>query len=298
MSWGAGPWGAAPWGGAPFANLELLDAQPLAENVVRLRFSEAPLFNGLLTPNDASNPVRFQVVPDPDSRGSDGQPPRPVTPVLVTVAPVEGSQGSYLDLTLDRPMSPFPGRYTVSCTLLRAASSGAPLAPGATSSVFDGLAVPPPSPLLQDAATVGDFANPQTVDALTTTGYLPPESALLLGTFPVDGTGDYGLDQGLRSYKKRIVRRLTTMQGAFAHLAQSRYGVGVPGVVKQLARPGVRENFAAEAEAQIRLEPETRAVRVTVVVDESRPDVTNLVVRAQTHAGQSVAMNVPFSPTA
>src|SRR5262249_45593292 len=155
--------------------------------------------------------------------GSDGQPPRPVTAIVVERAPVAGSQGAQLDLTLDRSLSPYPARYAVSCTLLRAAASGAPLAPGSTSLAFDGLAVPPPSPVLADAATVGDFANPQTVDAISQTGYLPPEAALLLGTFPVDGTGDYGLDQGLRSYKKRVVRRLTTMQGAFAHLAQSRY---------------------------------------------------------------------------
>ncbi len=292
-------WGGSGWGGPGIGEgLQLLSAQPHAENVVRLVFNLAPIFNRLLTPNDASNPSRFAISTDPDSRGSDNLPPRTVTCVQVDVAPVAGSAGTRLDLTVDRSFSPFPSRYTVSCTQLRAAATGAPLVLGMNSRTFDGLAMPPPSPLLERAASTGDFANPQTVEGIGPNGVLPPEAALLLGTFPIDGTGDYGIDQGLRSYKKRVIRRLTTMQGSFAHLAQSRYGVGVPGVVKQLGRIGVRENLAAEAEAQIRLEPETRAVKVAVIVDPMKPEITTLVIRAQTIAGQDVAMNVPFSPTA
>lgn len=297
--WGAGMWGGSGWGGPTLGEgLELVSAQPVAENVVRLTFNSAPLFNGLLTPNDASDPARYSVTPDPDSRGANGLPPRPVTCIEVRVAPAEGSGGAQLDLTVDRSFSPYPSRYTASCAQLRAASTGAPLTPGFTSYLFDGLAVPPASPMLQDAATVGDFANPQTVDGIGSNGVLPPEAALLLGTFPVDGEGDYGIDQGLKSYKKRIVRRLTTMQGAFAHLAQSRYGVGIPGAVKRLGKVGVRENLAAEAESQIRLEPETRSVSVRVVLDPLHPEVTNFVVRAQTVSGQQVSMQVPFSPNA
>lgn len=297
--WGAGMWGGSGWGGPSLgAGLELRDAQPIAENKVRLTFNLAPLFNGILTPSDASNPSRFTITTDPSSLGADGLPPRPVTCVEVSLAPVPGSGGTMLDLITDRSFSPFPSRYRVSCTQLRAAQTGVPLDPSFTSFAFDGLAMVPASPLLERAATTGDFANPQTVEGLGPNGVLPPEASLLLGTFPIDGTGDYGIDQGLRSYKKRVIRRLTSEQGAFAHLAQSRYGVGVPGKVKTLARVGVRESLAAEAEAQIRLEPETRAVSVTVVLDPLRPEVTNFVIRAQTNTGQQVSMQVPFSPNA
>src|SRR5512142_131131 len=114
--WGAGMWGGSGWGGPSLGcGLELLDAEPIAENLVRLTFNLAPLFNGILTPNDASDPSRFMVVPDPNSRGSDGLPPRPVTVVEVSIAPVAGSGGTQLDLTVDRSFSPFPSRYTVSC---------------------------------------------------------------------------------------------------------------------------------------------------------------------------------------
>jgi hypothetical protein len=160
-------------------------------------------------------------------------------------------------------MGPFPGRYIVAVNQLRA-STGELLDLAHTSTLCDGLAVAPPSPFASDQASIGDFANPQTEKGIDANGYLPPEAALLLGTFPIDGSGDYGIDSGIASYKKRIIRRLTSRRGAFAHLAASRYGVGVVEAVKQLGRAGVREALAAEAEAQIRLEPETLDVKVIV----------------------------------
>jgi hypothetical protein len=133
------------------------------------------------------------------------------------------------------------------------------------------------------------------VDAIDASGVLPPEASLLLGTFPIDASGDYGLDRGLRSYKKRILRRLTSKQGAFAHLAASQYGVGVPGYAKMLGRAGLREQIASEAEAQIRLEPETAQVAVLVEQDAAHPEVTIFRVRARMITGQDATMAVPFT---
>ncbi len=152
----------------------------------------------------------------------------------------------------------------------------------------------PPDPSTEATAAASDFANPSTEFGIGADGVISPEAALLLGTFPIDGTGDYGIDRGLRSYKKRILRRLTVSLASFAHLAASRYGVGVAARVKQLGRAGTREELASEAETQIRLEPETAEVRVTIAAGTD-PSVTIFRVRARTRTGSDVGMDVPFN---
>lgn len=294
MAWGSGGWGSTGWGGGGLGeDLALLSAQPIAENQIRLAFNLPPRFTGLLDPADASNPERFSITADPTSTGEDGLPPRPVLPIAVELALVDGAGGRLLDLFCDRPMGPWPGRYLIAVNQLRA-STGELLDLAHTSILCDGLAVAPPSPFAADQAPLGDLANPQTVKGIGPNGYLPPEAAKLLGTFPIDGSGDYGIDAGIASYKKRIIRRLTSRQGGFAHLAARRYGVGFGEAVKTLGRAGVREGLAAEAEAQIRLEPETLDVQVRLVQSAKDPSVTVFVIRAKTRAGEDVGMDVPF----
>ncbi len=295
FGWGAGAWGASGWGGGGLGQgLALLDVQPIAENQLRLAFSLPLRFTGLLDPNDASGVGHYSVTALADTVGADGLPPRPVRAVLAALARVPGAGGRLIDLFVDRPMGPFPGQYVAAVNGLRA-SSGEPLLPGQTSRRFDGLAMAPSDPTLDNAAAQGDFANPQTVDGIGTSGVLPPEAALLLGSFPIDASGDYGIDQGVRSYKKRILRRLTARQGAFAHLASSTYGVGVPGYVKQLGRAGLREQIAANAEAQIRLEPETASCTVTIEQDPAHPEITRFKIRCKMITGQTADMNVPVA---
>lgn len=286
--WGHGEWGAEFWG-AGGSDLALLTARAVRENVVRLSFNHAPVFTGVLDPQDAANPERYSVTVV-DGIGLDGEAVRPVSPVLVEQAAVPGAAGAVLDLWVDRAFSHWPCRYRVSCTNL-VASGGGLLEPG-SSLIFDAVQRGMPPRLADQAAATRDIANPQVRSALFDPLPTAAEAGdLILGTFPVDGLGDYATDEGLVSYRKRVIRRLVTRRGAFPHLPN--YGVGIPQAAKQLARPGSRESLAAEAEAQIRQEPETVEVRVAVVADGA---TTRFVVRARTTFGDAnLSVPVPFS---
>jgi hypothetical protein len=268
----------------------LVDVRPRRENVVRLYFNVAPYFSGVLDPGDASSRFRYSVVPVAGTVGADGLPPRAVLPAVPAVADVPLSAGTEIDLTLDRRMSPYPARYLVSVNGLRS-SAGASLVPGSTSFPCDGLQR---ALVVQDANRVAagkDISNPQS--QLSRGDNVPVGGAVLLGTYQVNSGGDYATDRGLASYRKRVVRRLAAMQGGFAHLPG--YGLGATGKVKMLDRGGTAEALAAEAEVQVKQEPETDQVKVTVERSSLRPDVTVLRVRATTRAGGSIDMGVPFS---
>lgn len=288
MGWGTGAWGLSPWGvGGP--QLRLVDARPRAENRVRLYFNVAPYFSGILDPSDASSRFRYAVVPVAETVGADGLPPRPVLPAVPAVADVAGAAGSVVDLTLDRRMSPYPARYLVSVNGLRTVA-GATLQPGATSLPFDGLAA---ALVVQDRNLVAagrDIANPQSL--LSGGDNVPLGAGVVLGTYQTNASGDYATDRGLASYRKRVVRRLAAMSGGFAHLPG--YGLGAVGKVKQLDRGGTAEALAAEAEVQVKAEPETASAKVTVERSATTPGVVVLRVRATTRAGASVDLGVPF----
>lgn len=296
-AWGAGAgWGLTGWGGGDAGDaLQLLLALAIRENVVRLYFNTPPRFTELLDPSDAANPARYAVTPLDGTFGADELPTRAVSPALIAQVVEPGAAGTQIDVTVDRPFSPYPGRYRVSTNQLVTAAGGALLDEAYSSTVFDAVArgLLPPLPSLVMGRR--DIANPQVLAAFTSAA-TDDEAAALLATFVVDETGDYATDQGEASYRKRVFRRLTTRKGRFAHLPT--YGVGVPGAVKQIGRAGVREALAAEAEAQIRLEPETRDVQVTIERSLDRPELTILRVRARTIAGETMDMNVPYLPGA
>lgn len=92
-----------------------------------------------------------------------------------------------------------------------------------------------------------------------------------LATFVADETGDLATVQGVEAWLQRVKRRLTTRRGRFLHLPD--YGVQIPASVKTLSRPGAREALAIDAEDQIRREPETRSVSVSVRVDANVPNL-------------------------
>jgi hypothetical protein len=111
----------------------------------------------------------------------------------------------------------------------------------------------------------------------------------------VGGDGDLGNDEGLESYRKRVIRRCMTRKGAFSHLPQ--YGIGVPAQVKKLAQPGVREALAAEAELQIGQEPETQQVSCSFERDATLAGLWWLIIRARTKAGAAGSVKVPYLVT-
>lgn len=110
------------------------------------------------------------------------------------------------------------------------------------------------------------------------------------GTWTVDDSGDIATQDAESGYKKRILRRLTTSLNAFSFLKG--YGLGVKlkevGSLRQVAA------LKAEAEAQIKLEPETAAVQVTTSL--TGEGVLTVFVRARTRPGAFVEASLTLSP--
>jgi hypothetical protein len=262
----------------------LAAAESLRENLIRLTFSEAVYLSGWGDAQDGLRRDKFSVTAEA-STDFDGAPARAV--LVASIAKVRESYDQQIDVFTDRPMSHWGSLYTVRVRDLWGVSGAALDLLAASVTVFGQQQGAPP-PLTDRAVATRDFANPQS--AREVIGVAPSAALALLGTFQVDDTGDYAADQGLASYKKRIFRRLTTRKGKFRHLLG--YGVGFPGAVKTLARPGVVAALVADAEDQIRQEPETRAVSVRLV--QSVPGLAYFSVKVQTSIGGTLEFDVPL----
>jgi hypothetical protein len=284
----------------------LLEVKSVGENVVRLTFDVEPYYSGLLDPPDASIPAHYSIVPVLGTSGYDGQPTRPVTVIVVTQT---AGDADSLDLTLDRPMSPYPSQYVITFGGIEGSEEiavigqegmsfvlgGDPnneLAPDPTVASFYGSYRALVAPQTAAATPSRDIANPQTLSALATaTPYVT--SALALGTFVVDSSGDYATDQGVISYKKRVLRRAIVKPGGFKHAPL--YGVGIPSYGKKLASPSLRLQLAAAWESQVKQEPETATVTVTPTTNPNYPNLTFFNLAAEMKSGQKVNFSVPFA---
>lgn len=262
--WGAGPWGETPWGTGEPA-LALLSALAVRENAVQVEFTTAPLLDGLLTPHDASSPERF-TINTVSGVSADGEVVRPVLPVLIEVAAVAGGGGRFILVWVDRPFTGYPAVYRVSANNLVSASGGSPLDPGA-SATFYGVRAGKSPPTPEHASASRDFLIAQTGRELLGSN-VPGAPSQNLGNLPVDATGDYATGTPIAGYRTRVIRRAITALGSFSHLANT-YGTQLPRSVKKPARPANVDNAAAQIEAQVRLEPETIAVKVTATISDS-----------------------------
>lgn len=289
--WGESPWGAGEWGaGAGAVDLCLTNALAVRENVVRLTFNAGVYFTAWLDPFDASVPERYAVTPvDTSPFGLDGLPPRPVAVVRADLALVPLSFGAIVDVTVDRPFSPWPSEYVVAVNGL-VSTTGALLLPGCTSLVFAGLYRALRVQSIDAPAPSRDIANPNTVRDQA--GILAAGQEFALGTIPIGSDGDYAFDQGLVNLRKRIFRRLLTRPGAFAHMPT--YGVGVASYGKRLGTAAVRAQLAAAAEQQIRNEPDVREVKVSLLTDPLNPSIVRLNVNVRTIAGLEMDLALPL----
>lgn len=258
----------------------MLSALAVRENVVRLSFNQPVKFTRLLDPGDSSDPSLYIVAAVPGTVGMDGKPVREVRTASVER---DDANSAVIEVTVDRPFSPFPTRYTITLNGLRSESGGA-LDVDFAQLEFDGLAraLVPNQPQL--SVPRRDIASPNDLQALLDP--LPSLDPQQLGVYAIDSSGDYAADEGVTSYRKRIFRRLFTKKGAFAHLAG--YGVGVLDFVKELARSRVQQEIAADAEAQIFEEPETVSASVTFVSDPLEPQLARMVVRARSKTGETI----------
>jgi len=289
VGWGTGPIGITPWGGGPLADFRLLSAQPVAENIVRLTFNEAPYSDGVGGLYDALDDTRYSVTLVPGGVGLDGNA---VRVVAVIEARLVAGDALSLDVVVDRPFSPYPCQYSAACVGLRGVGSGLPLTVGYTSAVFSGLLRTVESQSRDLALKNRDMASPQTPAA--TMDPLPDPLAAVLGSFNTDATGDYAFDEGLTSYRKRGLRRTYCRKRKFVFLPPE-WGVGVMDELKRTNNAERREAIRADIEEQWLQEPETAECSVTVMTYDNAPSVVGYYIKAKMRDGRSVAVTLPFN---
>lgn len=266
VGWGQGGFGQILWGlGDPF---RVAGVQPIRENLLRLEFNFQPKDTALEEDGDATIVSSYVVTPLAGTIGYDAVDARPVSVASVERAIFEGADNRFYDLWLDRAMSPYASEYQVKVSNVLDLS-GNQLQVGydfaTTFALFRGL-----EPNLAEVVQPSrDLANKD-------------------GLYGADDTGDYRTDAGLASFKKRVLRRLITRRGSFAHLPG--YGVGTLDEIKQLARNSTRRKLEAQAEEQIGLEPETEKVRAHLVRDASVPGLWRFIILVR--ARNSLALRI------
>ncbi len=274
--WGGASWGGSPWGGAvgPFAFATIF---PHRENVLRIGFSTPPNATGLLDVADALSPSHYSVAAV--GVGLDAEPARAVVVVdaVVAVEQVDPSRvGRLIDLVLDRAMSPDPSQYVLTYSGILSFDLSTSLSGTVSTYAVFRLIQPPTA---EFATPTVDFASRQTAAS----------GSSVLGLTPVGEDGDYAVDVGVLTLKKRVIRRLITRKGKFAHLPL--YGVGVLDQIKRLAKPGVLATLAADAQIQIGSEPDVASVIVTAFV---RDEIAWFRVRVQPKVGREQQFAIPF----
>jgi hypothetical protein len=274
-----------PWGDATPA-LSVHDALALRENVVRLRFTHAVYFSGLLDVGDASDPARYAVAVVEGTFGLDGDRVRPVRVASVAQDAVDGR---VIYLTLDRPMTPYPSEYVASAAGLFELDLVTAIEAPLSAQLF-GVFKEVVTPDVQMPVLSRDIANPQVLMPA-----LPnPQNASQLGVFVVDDTGDYATDEGLLSLKKRIWRRIQTRKGGFLHLGKG-YGAGVLERVKKLALASQLQAMSADLEQQIAQEPEVQRAQVNARLDKAAAGLVRLDILVRTRGGKSVQFSTGLS---
>jgi len=275
--------------------IALLAVEAVRENVVRLTFDARVYLSGLQDEPDASvvapdaGTVRYIVsVVNDGAVGLDGRLARPVAPLYAELAKDVEPEGFDIDVVLDRPMSPYPCRYSIAVARVWDESLTAPNGPAIFD--FDGLFKEVTPALFDPIAKNRDIANPQTKRALSRT--VSADDPLGLATTTYDDSGDVAFDEGLLGYQKLILRCLFTRKGGFLHLPN--FGVGVPQLGKKLSTPSTRAQTIAEAESQIAKLPPTAAVNVSFTQPNPRePGLWRMNIRARTKTGLVADFGVP-----
>lgn len=266
-SWGVDAlWGLDTWGGATLG-ISLVSAFPITTHQVRVALSSEPSHAGNGQPGDALNSRTWSVV-------------RNDTNLPFNILGVAEVNPTTYDLLTYEALGPFSVPHVVSTSNLLALTGETVTAP--ESITFPGLvdkAIATPQAL---AATrrfgVRDVANPPF-----------PVSGSVAGALVITPQGDYALDEGPESARKRIYRRLFTRKGEFWHLKD--YGLGV---AEKEPVPGNLVVFQAEVERQLLQEDDFATVSAAVMVDASNT-LTILVSAVLKQTGQEI--QVSFTPS-
>ncbi len=265
----------------------------IRENVIRVEF-ESPIFlSGLLEPQDAARVEKWSISADESTTGLDDSTARQVRIVRVELTGsddgvVLSDSGRFVNLILDRPMTPFPAVYGVSWSDIFSRDLTETLSGGAT--LFSTYRRIEP-PTTEAPRKSGDFANPQTVSAARES-FANPLGDFVLGTYGVGDDGDYALDAGNVALKKRAFRVLMTRKNGFAHLPG--YGVGIPEAAMKLGTPVTITSLRADAEEQLSKDPDVAKARVVIVQSLDQPDLVRFRVALRPKVGKPFAFDVPI----
>lgn len=293
--WGDEPWGAGPWGGGPGAGpLQIASVLAVRENVIRVEFTEAVSYTNIKDPSDGSLPSNWRVEPNPQSIGANGESARPVMVVEVLRPDVDdvplGTLSKFLDLVLDRPMTPYPAFYRV---IIVGAIFTQDLAfcLQDVSVTFPAIYRELQRPTLVDEVGSRDLANAQSLGSVLQSLTETPGTQFSLGTYQVGADGDYAFDSGNVNLKKRIVRRVFTKKGGFSWLLN--YGVGIDSYGKQLGRANTITKLTTDIETQIKQEPDVERARVRVDITNLHQGLLKLFVFIKPRTGQPMRFDFP-----
>lgn len=275
------------------APVTLVSASASAENAVLVVFNEGIYYSRLLDTKDASNPAIWTITPVAGTTGYDGNPARPVYVVSTSSFAVDGSGNTTsVLLTLDRPMSPYPAQYTMLVSSVWSADQTISIV-AAMSSPFLAVYRTLEPPQVEAPSPGRDFANPQTLSGAVNSTIARPYQQLL-GTLGYSPDGDYAIDRGDEGLKKRLTRRTFAKKNGFAFLPG--YGVGITSYSKRLAKASVRDQLAADCEAQFSQEPEVAKAVVSIAPDAQRPNLQRLGIFLQKKSGKTARYSTLIPP--
>lgn len=291
MPFGLLPFGdVAPWGGP--GTISLITILAIGTNELVAFFTAPPKCRDPLGFRDARNPLYWSIAPvDPVAIGFNGEVvPEPGKPRPQPPAPwigrcfVDALDPTQVHL-VTVPQLQTGVQYDVTIGPVR----------GAACESFSGLSTfrllartRPPSPPQGTASVVStyrDYANPVFEIDKRTSQVVPGP-----GFWQYDETGEIRLDDAEGSLKKRVLRRITTLAGGFAHLP--RYGV--PPMLGTIARGDDLQALALRLQEQIRNEPDVRDAAVSVSADALNGVVRFELVVQQRQIGEiSFRVQVP-----
>lgn len=249
-------------GGGP---LTLVRARALASHVVRVVFNEEPIHRSGAGRFDALNPANYLIIAAAGEISGTVFSRAPVVSAVgvdrqMVRGPALGADAGdcAFDVHTDRAMVTAV-TYRVGVIRIRSHAGGELGTP--YTATFLGVARPAAVDPPRRPVALIDWAN-------------------LDGRWLVDSSGDLSLDETAASLRKRVLRRLTTIRGAFTFLPE--YGVGLR--LKSPANRADLKTLVPEIESQLRREPEVTAV--AVAVEQSPLGLLTVSLQIRTRGGE------------
>lgn len=120
-----------------------------------------------------------------------------------------------------------------------------------------------------------------------------PTPTAPLGTFQIDEQGDIANDANRQNLRKRVLRRATSIQGSFFHLAGYGFGQKIKGNIGT----DLLRRIQNAAIGQIRQEPDV--VDVSVRASSPVPNIVRLLIRVEDRYGRSeeIVADVRLDPS-